>query len=262
MQIGKADFSIWGENDVLIWQYCNAPNLAQIIENEFAFYNKNVRDFFNDWYNDVFNLLTANTFGLNVWANILGVKRPSVQAVNGGIDKNGIFRFKNVDTGRWHSVWISGTMPQLNIESSPLEDSIPRPNQLDDESFRRCLLAKLKLLHSNASIVDINDFLQSVLGEFSPETGWKKNYNVYIQDYYDMTMNIVFNKELPSAADLSIITNDDFSPRPMGVMMNYGFVDIENTFGWNEAQMKTWLPLTSTGDVAEWESGYGALSQF
>lgn len=87
MKIGKADFSIWGEEDVLIWQYCNAPNLAQIIENEFAFYKKNVNDFFNDWYNDVFNLLTANTFGLNVWANILGVKRPSVQAVNAGIDK-------------------------------------------------------------------------------------------------------------------------------------------------------------------------------
>lgn len=42
MKIGKADFSIWGEEDVLIWQYCNAPNLAQIIENEFAFYKKNV----------------------------------------------------------------------------------------------------------------------------------------------------------------------------------------------------------------------------
>lgn len=77
-----------------------------------------------------------------------------------------------------------------------------------------------------------------------------------------MTMNIVFNKQLPSSADLSIITNDEFSPRPMGVMMNYGFRDIENTFGWNEAQMKTWLPLTSTGDVAEWQEGYGALSQF
>lgn len=99
--------------------------------------------------------------------------------------------------------------------------------------------------------------MQSILGEFSPETGWVKNYNVYVQDNYDMTMNIVFNKQLPSSADLSIITNDDFSPRPMGVMMNYGFVDIENTFGWNEAQMKTWLPPD-----AEWESGYGALSQF
>lgn len=171
MKIGKADFSIWGEEDVLIWQYCNAPNLAQIIENEFAFYKKNVNDFFNDWYNDVFNLLTANTFGLNVWANILGVKRPSVQAVNAGVDKNGIFRFKNIDTGRWHSVWISGNVPQLNIESLPLADAVPQPNQLNDESFRRCLLAKLKLLHTNASVVDINDFCRVYWGSSRPKLG-------------------------------------------------------------------------------------------
>lgn len=97
-----------------------------------------------------------------------------MQAVNAGVDKNGIFRFKNIDTGRWHSVWLSGNVPQLNIESVPLADAVPQPNQLNDESFRRCLLAKLKLLHTNASVVDINDFLQSILGEFSVETGWVK----------------------------------------------------------------------------------------
>lgn len=261
MKIGTTDFSLWASKAIPIWQYCNAPKLSAIIESELAFFNTNATQFFSNWETNVFNLLTANTFGLNVWGKILGVGRPSIPAVNGGIDQNGVFRFANIDTGRWHSIWLSNASnPALNIEYTPNADSIPLPNQLGDDAYRTVLLAKLKLLYSNGSIHDINDFLQSLLGSYSTSTGWTKNEKVYIVDNYDMTMRIEFGY-VPTSAELSIITTDGLSPRPMGVFLNYSVIgNLVSQFGFNEADMNTWVTPSSSGiSVPE---GYGNFSSF
>lgn len=258
MKVGTSDFSLWAEEGVNIWQYANAKNLNAIINDELEFFNVNVTQFFTNWEKDVFNLITANTFGLNVWGKILGVERPSIPAVNGGIDQNGIFRFANLDTHRWHSIWISGALaPTLNIEYEPSLDVIPLPNQLGDDAYRTVLLAKIRLLYSNGSVHDINDFLQRLLGTYSPEKGWIKNESVYIQDNYNMTMTVKFN-HLPSSATLSILTTDGLSPRPAGVFLNYAVESNEGAFGFAEAEMNTWVEPSSTGiNVPE---GYGYLT--
>ena len=57
----------------IIWQYSNAPNFTGLISAKQSWYDKNQSQFWKDWYNNVFNLLTANTFGLSVWSYILQV---------------------------------------------------------------------------------------------------------------------------------------------------------------------------------------------
>lgn len=71
MAIGDLDFSLREGDNILLWQYSNTPRLSQIVQNEIAFFKENAQDFFSNWYNDVFNLKTANSFGLNVWGFIL-----------------------------------------------------------------------------------------------------------------------------------------------------------------------------------------------
>ena len=258
MKVGTSDFSLWAGDGVNIWQYANAKNLNAIINDELEFFNVNVNQFFTNWEKDVFNLITANTFGLNVWGKILGVPRPSVPAVNGGIDASGVFRFANVDTHRWHSIWISGSVvPTLNIEYEPSEDAIPIPNQLGDNAYRTILLAKIRLLYSNGSVHDINDFVQRLLGYYSPANGWIKNENVYVQDNYNMTMTVMFNS-LPSSAALSVLTTDGLSPRPAGVFLNYAVISNEGAFGFSEAEMNTWVKPENSGIGVE--DGYGYLS--
>lgn len=62
--------------ECLLWQYDNAPRLQSLIQSMQDDLNTNTRDFWNDFYTNVFNLDTANSFGLTVWGILLGVERP------------------------------------------------------------------------------------------------------------------------------------------------------------------------------------------
>lgn len=61
----------------LLWQYDKAENLQSLVQSMQNDFDGNTRDFWNNWYTNVFNIKTANTFGLQVWGATLGVERPS-----------------------------------------------------------------------------------------------------------------------------------------------------------------------------------------
>lgn len=67
------DFSV-DVMQCLIWQYNDATKLQSIVENKQAWLDTNWRDFWDDWYVNVFDLRTANSFGISVWAKILGMQ--------------------------------------------------------------------------------------------------------------------------------------------------------------------------------------------
>ena len=50
----------------LLWQYNEAETLQSILQQKQDWYDLNFSQFWDDWYNDVFNLQTANNFGLSV----------------------------------------------------------------------------------------------------------------------------------------------------------------------------------------------------
>ena len=62
---------------VILWQYDDAPKFKAIVENEQSFMDSAVRDFWDDFNRDVFNLSTCNSFGLSVWGSLLSVARPT-----------------------------------------------------------------------------------------------------------------------------------------------------------------------------------------
>jgi hypothetical protein len=57
----------------LLWQDNNTPALTALLQAKQAWYDTNVSTFWSDWVTDVFDIRTANEFGLAVWAIILGV---------------------------------------------------------------------------------------------------------------------------------------------------------------------------------------------
>jgi hypothetical protein len=57
----------------ILWQYDEATNLIGLINKKNSWYNVNQTQFWENWYNNVFNLLTANSFGLSVWSIILNL---------------------------------------------------------------------------------------------------------------------------------------------------------------------------------------------
>lgn len=87
--------------NVLLWRFNEATTLTRLVNEKQLFEELNNNRFWQDWYNDVFNLQTANEFGLSVWSIILD--QPIHLSFSGvGIPNNswgfGEFR-KNFDNG-------------------------------------------------------------------------------------------------------------------------------------------------------------------
>ena len=94
MKIESYDFSV-NLMRALLWQYNDAENLQSVLQQKQDWYTINQTEFWQDWYDNVFNLLTANQFGLNVWAIILGLPLNVTLAPSDGLD---IFCF-GIDNG-------------------------------------------------------------------------------------------------------------------------------------------------------------------
>lgn len=71
-QIQQFDYSV-NLIQALLWQYENTTALYNLIGQKQLWYDENQSQFWEDWYTNVFDLRTANLFGLAVWSIILGV---------------------------------------------------------------------------------------------------------------------------------------------------------------------------------------------
>lgn len=69
--------------ECMLWQYNKAERLQAIIQACQDEMDGNTKDFWNDFYTNIFNIDTANTFGLSVWGILLGVERPTYES--GGV---------------------------------------------------------------------------------------------------------------------------------------------------------------------------------
>lgn len=246
MKTGNLDTSFPQSKDVFLWQYAKAHFLNSLLSAKFDFFKNSAFGFFSDWYKDVFNLDTANAFGLEVWGRILGVKRPSSAPQNYVVDNDNVLRFKNANDDSWHSIWISGNPARLSVETNPDNSGVQGAIPISDTMYRRCLKAKLFLLYSNYSVNDIDRYLKYLF----------PNGGVYARDNLNMTMDIIFTY-VPSDVELSVITFKDFSPRPAGVWLNYG-IDIlsKSTFGFEENGLGTW---SDNREMPPVPNGYGTF---
>lgn len=64
-------------SQVILWQYGDATRLKTIVANEQQFMDESVSGFYKDFNADVLDITTANTFGLSIWGQLLGVPRPA-----------------------------------------------------------------------------------------------------------------------------------------------------------------------------------------
>lgn len=92
----------------LLWQYNNSTTLKSLIQAKQDWYKENQEKFWNDWYTNIFNIDTANSFGLNVWGEILNFKR----AIK---DKKGNLHFL---TDKQYRLVLKGQMIKFGMGAS------------------------------------------------------------------------------------------------------------------------------------------------
>lgn len=168
---------------VLLWQYNDATNLQSLIERKQAWIDIEHRDFWNNWYSDVFNLATANDFGLQVWAIILGVH----------------FDLEGAIPPAWLGFDASGGDNLDNSGFYPENGAI-----LSTEEKRLVLQLRYRQITTNATTDELYRSIQGLL------TGAK------VLDGLDMSI-IVTYPTFPTIKQLRILDNFDVLPRPNSV---------------------------------------------
>ena len=188
--IQQFDFSV-NLLQALLWQYQPAVNLQAILEDENAWIEANQQGFWENWYADVFDLATANDFGLSVWSIILNqptyinnAPPPPGQAIFGlGVDNenltNGNF---GIQTGYTYQF------------STPIA--------------RLLLQLRYFQLVSSGTVPETNRMLKYLFGNYG---------KVVLIDDLNMTQRYLFYFDIPSEM-LLMLTSFDILPRPAGVM--------------------------------------------
>lgn len=186
----------------LLWQHDDADALKKLIEKKQAWYATNQKDFWENWVRDVFDLDTANQFGLSIWARILGI---ALQV--------------RVEGDPLRPAWGFGTH-HLNFNNGNFGRKAAGDVGLTVEQQRLVLKLRYFQLVSRGAIPEINEWLAALFGDQGV---------VYAQDLNDMTMRYFFTFT-PDSQLSFILEKYDLLPRPAGVEMRVQ-VQLEPHFG-------------------------------
>lgn len=183
-----AAFDFW---KTIISQYGNSPILTTIISNFFQYVDQTQN--LDSFYDLIWNVLTAQGYGLDVWGRIVGVSRtfqsPST-ARNLGFEEA-----TTANADPWNvSPWYNGPTLQNTFT-------------LADTAFRLLILAKAAFNITDGSIPSINQLLLSLF----PNRG-----NCYVTDDGNMTMTYKFNFVL-SLQEVGMLIQSGVLPKPTGV---------------------------------------------
>lgn len=188
----------------LLWQYNDAARLQSLLQSKQDWYDANQRDFWSSWATDVFDLRTANDFGLSVWSIILD--QTLVADVSASPDTQKAWGFGASRYNFGHGDFVRGT---------------PGAVKLTREQKRIALRLRYFQLVSRGTVPEINKFLSFLFGD---EGG------AYVLDTQDMTFAIFVMKFKPSSQLQLILEEFDLMPRPAGVGVKYIIFD-KKTWG-------------------------------
>lgn len=199
-RVQELDFSV-DLLQAILWQYNDAARLQSLLEQKQVWYTDNQATFWGEWVRDVFNMLTANEFGLSVWGIILGIP------LSIGLPGTGA-----------RPVWGFGVNNQ-NFEHGNFGRDSAGVAGLTLEEKRLVLRLRYFQLVSDGTAPHTNFVLREVFG------------GGYVLDPEDMTCTYVFSSAV-SPAVLTVIEDMDLLPRPAGVGINI-LVDPGLVFGFD-----------------------------
>ena len=144
MNIQTFDYSV-NILRALLWQYNAAPRLEAVLQQKQDWYDGAQQGFWEDWYRDVFDLRTANDFGLSVWAIILNLPLAAVSSNEPG--PQDIFGFASDD---------------FNFSNGNFEPVVAFP--LTTEQRRLVLQLRYFQLVTRGTVPELNFFLDYLFG--------------------------------------------------------------------------------------------------
>jgi hypothetical protein len=175
----------------IISQYGNSPTLGLLIEAANQWLNPSAN--INNFYDLVWNVATAQGYGLDVWGRIVGVQR-----------------YLQVSLLKYWGYDEAGTTSADPYGQSPFYSGAPISSNyaLTDDAFRLLILAKAAANITDGSIPSINAILMALF----PGRG-----NAWVADGLNMTLAYTFDFDPAlTPVELAIIAQSGVLPRSTG----------------------------------------------
>lgn len=191
----------------IISEYANSPTLLQLIANLNTCIDPSAD--LDAFYSFVWDIKTAQRFGLDIWGRILGVSR----TVN--VAAGSYFGFTGA-TGRTNASGDSfgGGPAPTGASSFYSGQSTTNNYALTDDAYRTLLFAKALFNITDGSIRGINQILINLF--IAPVAG--RTGNAYCTDGGDMTMTYTFAiTPALTPVEFAIVSQSGVLPRPTGV---------------------------------------------
>ena len=175
-------------------QYSCAPSLNTLIQA----WNQTLDPtrLIETWFTQVWNLQTAQGYGLDVWGRIVGVQR--VLALSG----ESFFGFAEAQDLTLQpfncASWYSGTVTTSNY-------------RLSDDAFRQLINAKALANITDGSLISLNAILMTLFAGQG---------DAWVDDTGGMSMTYTFNF-VPSPVQIALIQTSGVLTRPAGVRVIY-----------------------------------------
>lgn len=177
----------------IISQYANSPTLVQLIQNMNEYID--TRASLEAFFNVVWNVDTAEGFGLDIWGRIVGVSR--LLQIPGN---DPIVGFDNADVPK---DWFPMTYGRF-----ARENEVTTSYTLPDDGYRVLILTKALANIITTTAPALNQLLRNLF----PGRG-----RCYVRDLGGMAMQFVFNFSL-SNVEYAILTQSGALPHPAGVL--------------------------------------------
>ena len=194
----------------ILSQYANSPRIMTILDGLNEAFDPSAQ--IDEFYRLIFNVNTAEGYGLDVWGRIVGIGR-TVSGVD-GTDKT--FGFNETD---YFTPFNDAPFNGSGAKFSSF--------QLPDTQYRQLIMIKAYANILYATAPNINKFLYSIFGK-----------RAYYRITGDMTAQYVF-EFTPDDFERLIIFNLGILPIPCGISVEYTILDISNTLGFNGSGLQT-----------------------
>lgn len=191
----------------IISQYGNSPTLVQLIKNfnQYIDPRKNIDAF----YDMVWNLDTAEGFGLNVWGKIVGLETGRLLKIPSDEVSFGFKQGAGAPFGQ-------GTFRSGKTTSQTYS--------LSDPAFKTLIFAKALSNISDGSTPSMNKLLQNMFAGRG---------RCYVNDLGNMKLRYTFEFYL-QPFEVAIITQSGAFPRPTGVLATLVQIPQGSTFGFRQ----------------------------
>lgn len=191
----------------ILWQYNDADRLQSLINQKQDWYTTHQTEFWQTWVRDVFDLRTANDFGLAVWGRIL---KESREAFLPGESSD-------------YPAWGFGAH-RRNFGRSNFRRANAGYVKLAIDQYRLLLQLRYYKLVSRGTVPEINAFLTKL---------FDGQGRVYVLDPLDMSFAIYVFTFAPASWQRFVLEDMDALPRPAGVGSTIRVVN-KPTFGFGQ----------------------------